>query len=117
MNLKFGQYFAADAWLRLWSLIMILKLMFGRDSGDGILIRLCQRPSRLVGQGYSQAGTFWCVIYSVINRELTSFDPKNVTLPTRDPNRPFRSLDLCKNLYDFDKQNSTLRSVVFLAMF
>ena len=27
------------------------------------------RPSRILGQGYSRAGTFYCVIYSVINRE------------------------------------------------
>ena len=27
------------------------------------------RPSRIVGQGHSQAGIFWCAIYSVINRE------------------------------------------------
>ena len=29
------------------------------------------RPSRILGQGYSRVGTFYCVIYSVINRERT----------------------------------------------
>ena len=31
LNLKFGQYFAAYVWLRLWSWIIVEILMFGLD--------------------------------------------------------------------------------------
>ena len=64
------------------------------------------RPSRILGQGYSQAGTFWCVILRhkhgsptnllwckkryVTNTgpQLTSFGAKTVTWRTQGPNRP-----------------------------
>ena len=47
------------------------------------------RPSRIVGQGYSQTGTFWCVM-CVTNTgpQPTSSGAKNVMWRRRGPNRP-----------------------------
>ena len=84
LKLKFGQYFAPDAWWRLWSLILvkILKFMFSRNGG--VLLK------------------FWR--WGLIKTLRMKFDQ-----------------DLCKNLQDlksyFGEQNSTLGSIVSLAMF
>ena len=57
----------------------------------------CERPgvpALTVGQGESQAGTFWFPSDRPhINIITTSFGAKNITLQTRGPNRPFKCLD------------------------
>ena len=59
------------------------------------------RPSRIVGQGFSLAGTILALHLLLSKKrfvtdrgiQLTSFGPKNVTLPTGGSNWPFRCLD------------------------
>ena len=92
-KLEFGQYYAADVLQRLWSWILIEKLKLGLVN--------------ILNSKFSQEGDVWLRFWSKYLVEILKmkFDQ-----------------DLCLNLwYDpigyFGKMNSTLGSVVPLAMF